>query len=173
MPGHEQQRRGDVERRADAVGAEDPWRRERTIESARGLPNRACTPEAFTATEQRQLFPRTWMFVAPASDVPEPGDIRPVDAAGAPLLLVRRENGEIRVFHNVCPHRGARLVSDAQSGKSALTCPYTPGPSPSTVGSGDVPTSTVQASTIESKGAAAIVPACSRPAVRCGTTGYS
>ena len=124
MPGHEQQGRGEVERRADAVGAEDPWRRERTIESARGLPNRAFTSEAFTATERRQLFPRTWMFVAPASDVPEPGDIRPIDAAGAPLLLVRREDGEIRVFHNVCPHRGARLVSDAESGKSALTCPY-------------------------------------------------
>ena len=91
---------------------------------ARGLPNEAFTSPAFLALENEKLFPSTWVFAAPASDVPDPGDVKPVEVAGRSLFLVRSPGGEIRVFHNVCPHRGARLVTQPLRNAQALTCPY-------------------------------------------------
>ncbi len=40
-------------------------------ELARGLPNEAFTSAEFLALENEQLFPRTWVFAAPASDIPD------------------------------------------------------------------------------------------------------
>ena len=91
---------------------------------ARGLPNEAFTTQAFLDLENEQLFPRTWVFAGPASDVPDPGDVKPVQVAGRSLFLVRSAADKIRVFHNVCPHRGARLVIEPLKSAQALTCPY-------------------------------------------------
>ena len=105
-----------LERAATALG--------RPVEEARGLPNEAYTSEAFLAAENWLLFPRCWVFAGLASDVPEAGDVMPVSVAGRALILVRGADGAVRVFHNVCPHRGARLVSDPLKGKQFLTCAY-------------------------------------------------
>ena len=91
---------------------------------ARGLPNAAFTDPEFHALEKARLFTRTWVFAAPASTVPETGDILPVEVAGHPVILVRGRDARVRVFHNVCPHRGSRLVTEPMCRKAALTCPY-------------------------------------------------
>lgn len=94
------------------------------IGEARGLPNEAFTSDDYFALERRRLFARTWTFAGRASEMPEAGDIRPVDVAGRPVVLVRGRDGAIRAFHNVCPHRGARLVTEAEDGRAMMTCPY-------------------------------------------------
>ena len=43
---------------------------------------------------------------------------------GTALLLVRTGDGDIRCFHNVCRHRGVRLVERRESGRKAVRCPY-------------------------------------------------
>lgn len=91
---------------------------------ARGLPNAAFTDPSFHELERARLFPRTWAFAAPASLVPEPGDVLPIKVAGRPLFLARGRDHTVRAFHNVCPHRGARLVTEKLHGKAVLTCPY-------------------------------------------------
>jgi choline monooxygenase len=91
---------------------------------ARGLPNEAFTSPAFLELEHRYLFPRTWVFAGMRSDVPDAGDVKPVTVAGRPLFLATGADGTTRVFHNVCPHRGARLVEEDSHGKKLLVCPY-------------------------------------------------
>lgn len=91
---------------------------------ARGLPNAAFVSEDFLELENKRLFPRTWTFAGPASDVPDRGDIKPIQVAGRSLFMSRTHDGEIKVFHNVCPHRGARLVIEPLNRAQALTCPY-------------------------------------------------
>jgi choline monooxygenase len=95
----------------------------RPVERASGLPGRAYGAE-FYALERRQLFPRSWCAVAFANDVPEPGDAFPVDLAGWPLLLVRGADRRIRAFLNICRHRAMRIVSERQSGRASLSCPW-------------------------------------------------
>ena len=94
-------------------------------EKVRGLPNEVFTSQAFFELEQQTLFTRCWTFAGVvASELPEVGDVRPVEVAGQPLLLIRGADGEIRVFHNVCPHRGAKLVDEPTHVEKALTCVY-------------------------------------------------
>lgn len=94
------------------------------IEQACGLPGSAYTSEAFFKAEQKQLFARTWMCLAFTSDVAAPGDAIPLMAAGVPLILARDQKGQIRVFHNVCRHRAAMMVTEPCKNLKQFSCPY-------------------------------------------------
>ena len=93
------------------------------IADAAGLPNFAYTSDWFFAIERKTVFGRNWCCAGFASDAPEPGDVRPFSFLDVPLLLVRGED-RLRVFHNVCSHRGATLVETACKVRGAIRCPY-------------------------------------------------
>ncbi|MGA8259787.1 MAG: aromatic ring-hydroxylating dioxygenase subunit alpha, partial [Arenicellales bacterium] len=97
---------------------------QRPIGEARGLPNAAYTSEAQWAAEREKLFARTWTCIAFASDLPEGAWAEPVNLMGMPLLVLKDGDGAIRVFHNVCSHRGQRLVPEGGPVKGVLRCPY-------------------------------------------------
>ena len=88
-----------------------------------GLPNQAYTSDAFYMAEQQHVFKRQWVFAAFCHDISHKGDMMPINVAGQPLLVVRGEDDQVRVFHNVCRHRGAQLCLKASSGNRNLTCP--------------------------------------------------
>ena len=94
------------------------------IETARPLPGAAYTSEAYHRLEMERVLGRSWTGVAFAHQVPNPGDAIPVVAAGLPAIVLRDRAGEIRVFHNVCRHRGSVLLSEPVSGQPTLRCPY-------------------------------------------------
>ena len=43
---------------------------------------------------------------------------------GIPLIIIRDKKNKVRVFHNVCSHRGYKLVNEKCSLKNILRCPY-------------------------------------------------
>ena len=94
----------------------------RPLGVAEGLPGRFYG-EDFYRIEQERLFPRTWCAVAFASQLPEPGDMKPIDLAGWPILVLRDRDGEIRAFHNICRHRCIRLVTEPAH-RSLIRCPW-------------------------------------------------
>ncbi len=96
----------------------------RPIERARGLPNGCYTDEAVFARERERIFARTWSAIGFGQDVPCAGDAKPVDFLGMPLVMVRDGAGEIRVFHNICRHRGMVLVAEAGNVGRVVRCPY-------------------------------------------------
>ena len=96
----------------------------RPIEAARGLPRSAYTSQGFFELEQRRLFPRTWVGVAFAEDIPERGDAMPATVSEVPVVLLRDGAGEIRAFHNVCRHRATIVLERPAKGLSNLQCPY-------------------------------------------------
>ncbi len=93
-------------------------------EEARGLPNEAFTSDAFFELERKTLFPRSWLLAGLVSDIADKGDARPVEVAGRSLILGHAQDGDIRAFHNVCPHRGARLLTEPVTRQPVMTCPY-------------------------------------------------
>lgn len=96
----------------------------RPLGEARGLPNRVYTDPDYHRREMAQVLHGGWACLASAGEVPAPGDVKPIDFGGAPLILLRDRAGEVRVFHNVCRHRGARLVQEAACKRPGLVCPY-------------------------------------------------
>ena len=96
----------------------------RPVDHANGLPNaHYIDPEVFAEERQAVLF-GTWAGLAVASEVPEPGDAKPMDFLGMPLLLLRGRDGAVRVFQNICRHRGMILVDTARKIEGAIRCPY-------------------------------------------------
>ncbi|MDQ2095603.1 aromatic ring-hydroxylating oxygenase subunit alpha [Rhodalgimonas zhirmunskyi] len=96
----------------------------RPIARAGGLPNAHYIDPAQHEEERQALLLDQWAGLAVAAQVPEPGDALPIDFLGAPLLLLRDRAGKVRVFHNVCRHRGMILVSEPRRIEGAIRCPY-------------------------------------------------
>jgi phenylpropionate dioxygenase-like ring-hydroxylating dioxygenase large terminal subunit len=94
------------------------------IAEARGLPSALYTSEEALSLERQKLFHAGWACLGFGKDVPNPGDAEPVDFLGAPLLLLRDKDGDVRVFENVCRHRGMILVEEARNFGGVIRCPY-------------------------------------------------
>lgn len=94
------------------------------IESAKGLPNSCYTDPAMFEQETKCLFAADWAAIGFGFDVPKPGCVYPVSFLGIPLVMVRGRSGEIKVFENVCRHRGMILIKEAKRLSGPLTCPY-------------------------------------------------
>ena len=94
------------------------------IKDAHGLPNECYTSKEYTLIERKKLFEDKWMVIGVASSLPNVGDAKPVDILGMPILLVRGKDKKIRVFHNVCSHRGLKLVAKSGNIKNVIRCPY-------------------------------------------------
>jgi len=94
------------------------------IRTARGLPNAHYTDPATIAEENEAVLRRTWAGLAVGADVPDPSDCKPITFLGQPLLLLRDKDATLRVFENICRHRGMILVGDACKIEGAIRCPY-------------------------------------------------
>ena len=93
------------------------------LDRNQGLPGKWFTDQSIFDLEQRLLFETSWMCIGLSIDVPGTGDMLPVTVFDFPLLLVR-EAAQLHVFHNVCSHRGAELVSAGARKGSRIVCPY-------------------------------------------------
>ena len=99
-------------------------RRITTYRTSKGLPSHLYVDDTATAEERERVFFSTWSAITHGKNAPEPGSVMPVDFLGMPLLVVRNKQGEIKVFENVCRHRGMRLVDAPGKLKGPITCPY-------------------------------------------------
>lgn len=91
----------------------------------RGLPGWAYHSKALLELEKDHLFRTHWQIACHVSDLPGPGDYLTLDIAGERALLLRDQDGGIRAFHNICRHRGSRLVADEKGHcRNALVCPF-------------------------------------------------
>lgn len=96
----------------------------RPLAEANGLPNAHYIDPATHAEERDALFFSGWAGLAAAAEVPGPGDAVPIDFLGLPLLLLRDRAGAVRVFQNICRHRGMILVDAPRRIEGAIRCPY-------------------------------------------------
>lgn len=88
------------------------------------LPARYYTDPSWFAREQDAIFRAMWLPAGRVDDVPAAGSWRAQELAGARVLVVRGDDGEVRAFHNVCRHRGT-LLCDGDAGQARhLQCPY-------------------------------------------------
>jgi choline monooxygenase len=88
------------------------------------MPHGAFTdPRAWDA-EQDAVFRASWVNIGFAGDLARTGDARTFDFLGEPLLMVRDRHGAVRVFHNVCRHRGHLLETRPTAQLNHIACAY-------------------------------------------------
>ncbi|MCJ8052324.1 aromatic ring-hydroxylating dioxygenase subunit alpha [Shinella curvata] len=90
-----------------------------------GLPGWCYHSPALLELEKQHVFREHWQIACHVSDIPEPGNYLTMDVVGERALILRGQDGAVRAFHNICRHRGSRLVADETgSCRNALVCPF-------------------------------------------------
>ena len=97
-------------------------RLDKPVADGSALPNLAYTCPDFYQLEQQTVFRYNWVFAGFAHQLGEVGDMQAVEVAGQPIVLVLADDKVIHAFHNVCRHRGAKLVNDRHNSKK-FVCP--------------------------------------------------
>ncbi|RBI86381.1 aromatic ring-hydroxylating dioxygenase subunit alpha [Rhodosalinus halophilus] len=94
-------------------------------EHALTLPSRYFFDQEIFDKEVERIFTPAWHCVCHDCEIPEAGDFVNFEILGQSVLVVRGEDGGVHALHNVCRHRGTRLVQ-ARRGRlsSMITCPY-------------------------------------------------
>ena len=90
----------------------------------KGLPSYLYNDEKIFKEEYNTLFKKNWFGLAFSSICPDEGDVVPVEFMQNPFLLVRDREKKLRVFYNVCPHRGVKLMDCPLKKQPFITCPY-------------------------------------------------
>ena len=88
------------------------------------IPLGRYTDPAFYELEIHSLFGRTWLYACHDSELAGPGSYLLTDIVGAPVLLVRGNDGQVRAFYNACRHRGAPVVRGARGTARLLVCQF-------------------------------------------------
>src|ERR671931_2558898 len=104
--------------------AADVERTRLPLEQATQLPRAAFTDPAVLAWEQDALFRGGWVCAGHADQVRERGDFLMVEIGAGSVFVVADDDGIPRAFHNVCRHRGARLIEQPEGRMRRLQCPY-------------------------------------------------
>jgi phenylpropionate dioxygenase-like ring-hydroxylating dioxygenase large terminal subunit len=83
------------------------------------------SPEYFER-ERERIFRKVWINVGRDQEIPNGGDyfVRDIEAAKASVIIVRGRDNVIRAFHNVCSHRGNRMVWNESGNAYRLTCNF-------------------------------------------------
>ena len=85
----------------------------------------AYTDPARYALERDRLFRRTWHVAGHVDQIVAPGDFLLWERVGQSVVIARQESGALAAFHNVCRHRGARIVSESGHCETGhLRCPF-------------------------------------------------
>jgi Rieske 2Fe-2S family protein len=88
------------------------------------LPADLYTSDAMFDVDVNVFFQRHWILVGVTAEIPEAGDVLTLEVGKSSVLILRDDDGVVRAFHNVCRHRGSRIVGERKSSVGRLICPY-------------------------------------------------
>ena len=97
---------------------------------ADALPARVDLPRILTrehfAIEQKKIFRRAWLSIGHTDQLPRQGSyfVFDVPTFNTSLLVIRGNDDRVRAFHNVCRHRGNKLVREGQGCKPSFMCNF-------------------------------------------------
>ena len=88
------------------------------------LPAHIFSDPAIFEMERQRLFARSWQFLAHVSEVPQRGDYVVRRILDDSFIVIRGDDGEIRVLLNMCRHRGMQVCRTELGHAKRLVCPY-------------------------------------------------
>ena len=74
--------------------------------------------------EQKEIFGKTWCFLALESQLPKPNDYLTTYIGTTPILVMRDGKGRIGAFLNICRHKGAVLCRKESGNTKFVVCNY-------------------------------------------------
>ena len=77
-----------------------------------------------TRLEIERILRPSWQIACHISEVPKPGDFRTLELGPDSIVVLRDREQRVRAYHNVCRHRGARILDGAGRCPGTIVCPY-------------------------------------------------
>src|SRR5262245_42546404 len=74
------------------------------------IPKECFISKEWWDLEVEHVWKKVWQFACRENEIPNVGDYYTHEIVGQSILIVRETATSIRAFHNVCLHRGTRLV---------------------------------------------------------------
>ncbi len=97
----------------------------RSAHSATTLERKYYVGRDVYAAETERIFLERWIYAGRASALAEPGDYFLCDVDSESVIVLRDQAGKIHAHHNVCRHRGTRLVTEPEGTFSkSIQCMY-------------------------------------------------
>ncbi|KAK9807556.1 hypothetical protein WJX72_002507 [[Myrmecia] bisecta] len=101
-----------------------PWHTaHKPIEEAFLPPPAWYVDQGMYELEIEKVFKQKWMYVGSTSQLTGPGSYFTGSVFGKGYIISRDQDGSIRAFHNVCPHRAAG-VAHGEGCTQRFVCPY-------------------------------------------------
>ena len=72
---------------------------DKPIEAANGLPNECYISEDYLTYERDKVFCDNWAGIGVGSLIPNPGDAKPYNLLGIPLMIVRGKDMKLSLIH--------------------------------------------------------------------------
>ena len=110
--------------RSSPISAAEVARTRQPVDRASMLPPRAFHDQDVFDFEQEAWFARDWVCVGREEDAARSGEYFLASVAGESLVVVRGEDQQLRAFHNVCRHRGSRILTEENGHVVRFQCPY-------------------------------------------------
>ncbi len=83
------------------------------------IPTEAYVSEEYARAERDRLWRKVWLQAGRLEDIPEVGDYITYDILDDSVLILRTAADKVGAYHNVCTHRGRRLVDTPQGARNA------------------------------------------------------
>ncbi len=107
----------------NAITAED-------LDQAVVIPTEAYISKDYAQAESEKLWRKVWLQAGRVEELKRVGDYLTFDVSHDSILVTRSDDSTIKAFHNVCPHRGRRLVDtpdgerNAKGRRNQFICAY-------------------------------------------------
>jgi len=85
---------------------------------------RVMSDEELYHHEMERIFARTWLLLGHESEIPLSGDFVMRDMGEDNVVVSRTRDGSIKVFLNVCPHRGMKVCTAEAGNTQVHRCIY-------------------------------------------------
>jgi phenylpropionate dioxygenase-like ring-hydroxylating dioxygenase large terminal subunit len=100
------------------------------LEAAVTIGPEAYVSQDYARAERDRLWRKVWLQAGRIEDLPEVGDFITYDILSDSVVVMRTAPDTIKAYHNVCPHRGRRLVDtppgqrNARGTKASFVCGF-------------------------------------------------
>lgn len=99
------------------------WEARPRLPETHYVDSRIYTSQQIFEEEQQKIFNKTWIIACHESEIPNAYDYRTFQhPGGEPLIVMRGDDGQVRSFYNICPHRGNTLLYDPVGNAKRITC---------------------------------------------------
>lgn len=89
-----------------------------------GIARQAYLEESWLRREQDSVFLKNWSFVGAMCDFRNIGDYVTFAIGDRPMVVLRDSDGALRAFHNICRHRGTKLLQGRGNTAQGIICGY-------------------------------------------------